>query len=361
MKREQIETLIITRRQDVQYITGLYTEPSAVPVGCVIIQGAMPQLIIPDEMKGGILPGSVMGRVHTFVQPSSESKGLGHESAFWDEVSSVLRQAGLSKEMMGVQHEWLSVRGFDRLKATFPEAGFKDVSEAIWKIKQVKDSAEIELIRKAVVVAEIGLRMALETVEASKTEEEVSQEIESVLRGAGAQRDGTRAVVLSGERAMNPRARPLFRPIGSKSFVTLDITVNSSGYFAEVSRTIHLGRPSDEQRKFFKFVSNARKQILKNLEPDVMISELVGKVRKKSGRHFPSDSLIVPLGSCIGLDIREHPSLSPGSEQSLRAGMVFVIRPTGFSPELGCVTMADVVLITDDGHELLSTLSTETL
>ena len=67
------------------------------------------------------------------------------------------------------------------------------------------------------------------------------------------------------------------------------------------------------------------------------------------------------MGNSIGLDLHEPPYIVPGIQQSLREDMVFSIYPTGFVPGVGIVKMADVVLITEDGCENLTSLARETI
>jgi Xaa-Pro aminopeptidase len=67
------------------------------------------------------------------------------------------------------------------------------------------------------------------------------------------------------------------------------------------------------------------------------------------------------MGNSIGLDLHEPPYIVPGIQQSLREEMVFYIYPTGFVPGVGIVKMADVVLITEDGCENLTSLARETI
>ncbi|TFF91239.1 M24 family metallopeptidase [Candidatus Thorarchaeota archaeon] len=139
------------------------------------------------------------------------------------------------------------------------------------------------------------------------------------------------------------------------------MTVSQSGYFAEVARTIHLGKPSDQQKKMFKSVLKLAELIEKNMRPENQIDDVATNVIKKMGRRFDVESLIQPLGSSIGLDLREPPYLSQDSQFSLREGMVFTIHPTMCVQEAGCAKVADVVTITSDGYESLGSLSRETL
>ena len=263
--------------------------------------------------------------------------------------------------MIGLQFDWLSVRELDTLKSSLPDAGFRDFSQNLWKLRYIKEPAEIDAIRQAVNVAEIGVRTALETVTSGKSEDQASLEIESAMRGAGGQQRGIRAAVLSGDRARYPFAMSGTHRIRSEDFVVLDITVSHSGYFAEIARTLHLGQPTDQQRKLFEYVLNSMRIAEKAMQPEITFEDLTKQIMKKSGKSFPSSTLIQPLGSSIGLDLREPPYITSESQFSLKEGMVFTLHPTGFASGVGAVKIADVFLITSEGVENLASLSRETM
>jgi Xaa-Pro aminopeptidase len=361
MRRDEIDSLIVTRRQDVQYLTGFQSGGYNIPIGCIISEGRQPHLILSDALQSATIGEPIQGIVRAFNTDASEDWFRAHGNAFWDEVFSVLNEIGLTRGMIGLQHDWLSVREFEKIKTSLPEAGFRDFSQALWKLRYIKDSAEIDAIRQAVEVAEIGVRTALEIVAPSKSEDEASLEIEATMRGAGGQQRGIRAAVLSGAHARFPTAQPGPDRIKTEDFVVLDITVSHSGYFAEVARTIHLGKPSNRQRALYDTILHALKTGERVMKPDVSIEEAAAQILKKVGRGFFPDIFVQPLGSSIGLDLHEPPYISPNSQYSFREGMVFTLHPTAYLPEAGSAKVADVVLVTHNGLENLGSLARETI
>ena len=361
MRREEIDALLITRRQDVQYLTGYRHRGVNIPIACLITEDHRPQLILPDKPELVTTKESMMAKIRPFNETTTEVWSRARGNAFWNQITGILKELGLTGSMIGLQHDWLSVLEFEKLKHALPEAGFKDFSQSLWKLRHIKDAAEIDAIRKAVNIGEIGVRTALEVVAAGKSEEEVSLEIESAMRGAGGQQRGIRAAVLSGAQAHLPFTEPGVSRIGNEQLVVIDITVSHLGYFGEVARTIHLGEPSDKQRKLFDYVRNAARQLEKRLKPEAQIKDVAGKTLKKAGRGFPPDTIVQPFGNSIGLDLYEPPYIVPNVQQSLRAGMVLSIHPTGFAAGVGAVKIADVFLITEDGCENLTKLDRETM
>jgi Xaa-Pro dipeptidase len=361
MRREEIDALLVTRRQDVQYLTGYRYRGVNGSIGCLITLDNQPQLVLPDNQELISSRESMMAKIRPFNETTSEGWSRARGTVFWDHITWILKELGLTGSMIGLQHDWLSVREFERLKQTLPEAGFKDFSPSLWNLRHIKDAAEIDAIRQAVNISEIGIRTALEVVATSKSEEEASLEIESAMRGAGGQQRGIRAAVLSGAQAHLPFTEPGASRIRGDKLVILDITVSHFGYFGKIARTIHLGKPSDKQRKLFEYVINAAQMLQKRLKPGAQIKDVAEKTLKKLGKSYPPETIVQPLGNSIGLDLYEPPYIVPEVKQALREGMVFSIYPTGFAAGVGAVKIADIVLITEDGCELLTTLDRETM
>jgi Xaa-Pro aminopeptidase len=361
MRRDAVDSLVVTRRQDVHYLTGFQGKGHNIPMGCVITEGSQPHLILSDALHASSVVEKFPGAVHTFNVDASEDWFRAHGNAFWDTVLHVLNEIGQTRSMIGLQHDWLSVREFDKIKTSLPEAGFRDFSQALWKLRHIKDPAEIDAIRQAVNVAEIGVRTALEIVAPGKSEDEASLEIEAAMRGAGGQQRGIRAAVLSGTHARFPIAQPSPQRIKNEDFVVLDITVSHSGYFAEVTRTIHLGKPTNKQRALYYSILNSIREAEKVMKPETRLAEVAVQILKKTARGIPQDAFVQPIGSSVGLDLHEPPYISPESEYSFREGMVFTLHPTAYLPDVGSAKVADVFLVTQKGVQNLGTLARETM
>ena len=361
MQREEVDALLITRSQDVQYLTGYQAPKYYLPTACIVIKNQAPLLLISELQKEALGQNSVLSKIKAFIPDATDTWYPTHSRSFWNHIAKTIQETGTETGMIGLQQEWLSVKDFDGLKLSLPDAGFKDFSSIIWRLRQVKDAAEIDAITQAVRIAEIGIRTALEIISTERSEADASVEIESAMRGVGGQHKGIRGAVIAGPNARFPFTKPGPRRITSDEPVVIDITVSHNGYFAEIARTLHLGTPTDSQRALFDDNLEISKKIEERIAPGITIDELVKHVTSEIGGHFLQEGVFTPIGSSIGLDLREPPHIMAGNMTTLRAGMVLSIHPACFAPSIGSTKIADVLHVTEDGCKNLSSIARETM
>ncbi|TFG07510.1 aminopeptidase P family protein [Candidatus Thorarchaeota archaeon] len=361
LQKENMNTLVVTRRQDVQYLTGYHNPTDVFPIGCVLVQGEQPVIIMSELQYELAKKDAMMARIKTIDSVNGELGINSRGVKFWSAIQEVIQIAGVHDGVIGVQHDCLPIREFEYLKNILPQAGFKDAAPLLWRLRQVKDDAEIESIRNAVMVAEIGIRTAFEMVVPGVAEDTASIEIEAAMRAAGGQVRGIRAAVLSGGNARFPHAQPTPKRIGTDDLVVVDITVSDSGYFAEVARTLHTKKPSKAQNNAYESLLKMCSIAEEKLTPDSSIADVTNAMMKSIKKQPCQNNLIQPVGNSIGLDLHEPPSLFPENKLLLREGMVFSIHPTCYVKDIGCIRMADIMLITHDGSETITSLTRETM
>jgi Xaa-Pro aminopeptidase len=126
------------------------------------------------------------------------------------------------------------------------------------------------------------------------------------------------------------------------------------GYHSELERTMIIGEPSAEQRKFFGYAKEAQEVAFDQMRAGVKCCDVDKAVRawfeeQDLNRYWKHHS-----GHAIGLRYHEGPFLDIGDETVLQAGMVFTVEPGLYNPELGGIRHSDTVVVTDDGLDFLT-------
>jgi Xaa-Pro aminopeptidase len=182
----------------------------------------------------------------------------------------------------------------------------------------------------------------------------VAFELEFFLRRRGAEGVAFPPIVASGVRGALPHAGASEKPLRAGELVTLDLGAKVAGYHSDMTRTFALGQVEGELKTAFQAVLAALERALEALRPGRTGKEVDALAREELGRYGLDRYFVHSLGHGVGLAVHEGPSLSPYTEDVLEPGMVVTVEPGVYLPGLGGVRIEELVLITEDGFELLS-------
>ena len=225
------------------------------------------------------------------------------------------------------------------------------------RLREIKDSNEIEILRKA---ATLGCELfaGLEgQVGAGATEMDLALELEMRARRSGAEGMSFETIVASGKRSALPHGKASLQTLPRRGFVTFDFGVVLNGYCSDMTRTVHVGKGSPRARAVYDAVLEAQKAALAAVAPGVtcgQVDEAARSVLKqaKLGRWFSHST-----GHGVGLEIHEGPRLAAKVEQRLEPGMVITVEPGVYLPGEFGVRIEDMVLVTEAGGEVLTAAS----
>ncbi|WP_117237171.1 M24 family metallopeptidase [Thermus sediminis] len=254
---------------------------------------------------------------------------------------------------VGFEAEHLPYAALERLREMAP-VEWVPTKGVIERLRLRKTPEEVERIRKAQALAEKALEHALGLLRPGVEEREVALEVEFFLRKGGAEGVAFPPIVASGVRGALPHARASEKRLVAGEMVTLDLGAKVAGYHSDMTRTFALGKASSEMRRVYEAVQAALEVALENLRPGRTGKEVDALAREALGRHGLDRHFVHSLGHGVGLSVHEGPSLSPYAEEVLEPGMVVTVEPGVYLPGVGGVRVEELVLLTEDGIELLS-------
>jgi Xaa-Pro aminopeptidase len=226
-------------------------------------------------------------------------------------------------------------------------------------IRKVKDDHEIDLIRKAVAVAEEAFRAMRDEIEPGQTENYLAGLLIMELRSRGASGTSFPPIVATGTNSSLPH----YRPSDDKTEIEkdqpclIDWGAVLNGYCSDLTRTFMIGHVPHKIREIYKVVYDAQLAAIKFLRPGVTTMQADRVARDVIEKAGYGEEFGHGLGHGIGREIHEHPSLrKTGGEEELRPGMIITVEPGIYIPGMGGVRIEDDVLITHSGCEVLSTL-----
>ncbi len=181
------------------------------------------------------------------------------------------------------------------------------------------------------------------------------------MRRLGAEGPSFPSIVASGAHGALPHAEPRDEPIAPDTLVTIDWGALLDGYCSDCTRTYATGeKVSERAREIYELVLRAQLEALGAVRAGPNGRELDAVARgvieaAGHGEHFGHG-----LGHGVGMEIHEGPRLSrTAGEEPLQAGNVVTVEPGVYLPGDFGVRIEDLVLVGEDGHEVLTGLDKE--
>jgi Xaa-Pro aminopeptidase len=285
----------------------------------------------------------------------------------WEREIAVDLLAGVVKGLPGsgelrvaFDDAHMSVKDHGRL-AGMVRAGIELVPAggAIETLRAVKDADELEAIRAAARLADDALSDVLGRGLVGRTEREVALDLEFTMRRMGAQAASFPPIVAAGEHGALPHATPREVPIPAGTLVVVDWGAQLDGYASDCTRTYATGDIDPRDGQVYELVLQAQEAALAAVRPGPTGREVDAVARSIIDAAGHAEHFGHGLGHGVGLDVHEGPRLSKQGEAALAAGMVVTVEPGVYVPGAVGVRIEDLVIVTDDGAEVVSSLPKE--
>lgn len=149
------------------------------------------------------------------------------------------------------------------------------------------------------------------------------------------------------------------RVIQPGDMVTLDIGCHYRGYASDMIRSACLGQPDPEHRRLQEVAFALNRACL----AEVRAGASIKGIDQARQRFLKEHGFPVPpyagVGHNIGISVHEMPRIGPEGEGALQAGNVITVEPSIKAGPWGGISVEDMLVVTDTGHELLTTAPRE--
>jgi Xaa-Pro aminopeptidase len=338
MKEESVRALLVTRREDVRYLTGFTGS-----AGSVLVASGRPCLITDFRYK---------------TQAAIQTSGIAVQIQKKD-FPSALQDAAYRAGARTIWFDESSVT-IDALKKLRRQAlAFRGHGDLVGELRRRKDRAEIRAISRAVSRAEESFRELKQYIRPGAREQDLALMLEFLMRGKSAKKAAFDSIIASGRNGAMPHAGVTNRRIRQGDLVTFDFGAEADGYYSDMTRTYCIGSPTARQREIHGLVQAAQSAAIKAARPGISCKAVDAVARDMireagHGEHFGHGT-----GHGIGLMVHEAPSLSPLSKDTLETNMVFTVEPGVYVPGWGGVRIEDMLLMTPRGPKVLTSLPRE--
>lgn len=227
-------------------------------------------------------------------------------------------------------------------------------SKPLKKLRMIKTEAELDKIQKAEDIGCRAFEYILGILKPGIREIDVAAELEYYMKKNGGEGTSFDTISISGARTSLPHGTPSEKKIESGDFVTLDFGCKVGGYCSDMTRTVVVGKATDEQKKLYHNVKTAQQEALSFIRAGILGKQADAVARQVISDCGMGEYFRHSLGHGVGLLVHELPNLSPASEIMLEENMVVSCEPGIYIPGYGGVRIEDIVCVTKSGIKNLT-------
>ena len=335
ISKTEIDTLFISNKDNIRYYSGF--------------TGTFAFLLI-SESKAIIITDSRYTLRAEEESPDYEIYQL-KSGDNWIENSTNLAKT----KIIGYEGDYVSVNLLNQLQKKAEKINkWKDFSEKITLGRIIKSDEETEILQKTINISDSAFNNVSKKIVTGMTEKDVGWEMEKEMRELGAESPSFDTIVASGINGSKPHHSPTDKLISDNEAITIDMGAKYKGYCSDLTRTIFIGDPDEKFKKIYTTVLKAQLISMETAKPD-MTGEEIDKIARDIitsegyGEYFGHS-----LGHGVGIEIHENPGVGPNSKNNIKPGMVYTIEPGIYIENWGGIRIEDMVIMTENGNNLLS-------
>ncbi|MEE8398425.1 MAG: aminopeptidase P family protein, partial [Desulfobacterales bacterium] len=223
--------------------------------------------------------------------------------------------------------------------------------------RMIKSESEIDSTRDALGIAETVFSDFIGHIVPGMTEKDAAWGLEKALREAGADSLSFPIICASGPNSALPHAIPGTRAFKAGEPILFDWGTRCRGYCSDISRTVTIGQPDDRFEQIYPVVYDAQQLAIGAIKEGVSSKAVDTLARDYIDQKGFGEQFGHALGHGTGLAIHEPPRLSPFTDSPLTSGMIVTVEPGIYLPEWGGVRIENMVVVREDGAEVLNTLN----
>ncbi len=317
-------------------------------------QGSFAYLVV-DEDSVFFISDSRYEEYARSILPSSVVFVL-HENDFSETLKKVVK--GIGKGELFLEEHSLFLSNYLLMKRDLKGIKLVPGGDVVDRLRMIKDDDEISSIRKAAEITDACVRHLLGIIRPGIIEWDIAVEIEYFYRKNGCSRTSFDSIVASGKGSSMPHySTSMVKKIERGDMLLIDMGCVYEGYNSDLTRTVFMTSIEPAFERIYNIVREAQEAALERIRPGVLTGSLDGTARDIITAAGYGETFGHSLGHGLGLEVHELPAVKSKGEIRLRKNMVITIEPGIYIPESGGVRIEDMVLVTTNGGEVLTTSS----
>ncbi len=257
---------------------------------------------------------------------------------------------------IGIESGYMTVESLFSLKKVLNVTILDDprLNAVILKERRIKSAEEMKEIRAAQSITDKAFLHMLDVIKPGLSEKDLQLELDYYMLRNGATGLAFDTILAAGANGSMPHAVPGPNILKEGDFVTMDFGASHNGYCSDMTRTVALGKISDEQKKVYDLVLAAQLAAEEAVRPGVPCNDIDKISRDMIYGAGYEGKFGHGLGHSLGLEIHESPRFSPLCDDLTEVGIVMSVEPGIYLDGEFGVRIEDIVEVTPDGCDIIT-------
>ena len=335
-KEDNIDALLVTKDINASYLTNFNSQDS--------------WLLITPKTRAYITDFRYLQEAKIGVKEFDIHKING---SIFDTVSALASQLKLKQVFFEAKN--IPFAEFEKIRALLKQKKIKFLPayDYVESIRTIKTKGEIERIQKSIRLTIKVFGFIQSILKPGASESYIASELKYFIHKKGAKL-AFEPIIASGINSAYPHAKITNKILTTNEAVTVDIGVDLDGYKSDLTRVFFLGKIPLSLRKLYNIILEAQLRAIKKIKAGIPASEV-----DKAARNFLTQNQLGKyfghaLGHGIGREVHEAPFICSKNDDPLKEGMIFTVEPAVYIPNKFGLRIEDIVLVKQNGCEVLS-------
>lgn len=346
IKDKKADAILVTNPTNIFYLTGLKGASPREREFMLLVGVDKVSLIMPKLYSEEANNLNVVIQHQVEVLEATQGKGF----------ISILHEVLKKDSTLLFEEDDLKVNEFMSFKRKLG-CKFRQSKSLVAILREEKDSIEIELIKKAVEITDSVFNELVDFLRSVDYTEYTEQDIAEKIRTWGLEFGGDCVrfeIVASGKNSSLPHHQTSLKHLKENEPLLLDFGIGHNGYSADLSRTIFLGKPSNDFVENYNHVLECNELCVSKCSAKTSFADIHNLAVDCFKKYKLENNFIHSIGHGIGLDIHEMPFVRLKERGKLKSGNIITIEPGVYFEGKYGIRIEDVVLMTKNGHQVLS-------